>query len=70
MILLTLILSGINIEDLYTKANHDISELTKWLSANKLTLNAKKTKYTIFGHHVNNNNKKTENKQSRNRTNH
>ena len=62
----TLILSGINIEDLYTKANHDlytkanhdISELTKWLSANKLTLNAKKTKYTIFGHQVNNNNQK------------
>ena len=34
-----------NLEELFLQANHNIDQMFNWLCANKLSLNAKKTKY-------------------------
>ena len=44
----TLQLSGSNLNDLYAKANIELSKAQKWFEANRLTLNVKKTKYILF----------------------
>ena len=44
----TLQISGPNLIELYTKANHELEKVSEWFKANKLTLNAKKTKYICF----------------------
>ena len=41
--------SGKNIEDIQGKLNSDLERISAWLYANKLTLNAKKTKTMLFG---------------------
>jgi hypothetical protein len=38
-----------NLRELELETNHDLKRLSKWLIANKLTLNAKKTNDIIFG---------------------
>ena len=37
-----------NITDIYFKLNTDLTDLSEWLKANKLTLNISKTNYVIF----------------------
>ena len=44
----TLITSHANLLDLYTIANRNINELYMWFCANKLSLNADKTKYRVL----------------------
>ena len=44
----TLITSHANLLDLYTIANRNINELFMWFCANKLSLNAGKTKYIVL----------------------
>ena len=41
-------LSGKNIEDIQEKLNSDLERISAWLYANKLTLNANKTKTMLF----------------------
>ena len=41
-------LSGKNLKDLETTMNKELSSLTEWLAANKLSLNISKTHYMIF----------------------
>ena len=41
-------LSHFNIETLYRTVNNEIAKLSDWFAANKLSLNIKKTKYTLF----------------------
>ena len=41
--------SGKNIEDIQGKLNSDLERISAWLYANKLTLNANKTKTMLFG---------------------
>jgi len=38
-----------NLADLYNKANVSLSELSKWFTANRLSLNIDKTCYSVFG---------------------
>ena len=40
--------SGVNLEDLFEKANFELEKASIWFEANKLTLNVKKTKFMIF----------------------
>ena len=40
--------SGSNMEQLFDKANTELKKAADWFSANKLTLNIKKTKYILF----------------------
>ena len=44
----TLQLSSENLKQLYKKANIELAKISDWFKANKLTLNAKKTKYICF----------------------
>ena len=37
-----------NINTLYARAQNELINISKWLSANKLTLNINKTKYVMF----------------------
>ena len=37
-----------NIKQLFTKMNNVLSNFNKWFKANKLSLNAGKTKFTLF----------------------
>ena len=37
-----------NINTLYARAQNELINIAKWLSANKLTLNINKTKYIMF----------------------
>ena len=46
----TVYLSSSSKTELFTKANSNMSSLFTWFSANKLFLNARKTKYMIFSH--------------------
>ena len=48
----TLYLSGTNIEILISSMNKDLTTLSDWFRANKLTLNIKKTSYIIFSNKV------------------
>jgi len=43
-------LSNKNLDALQTNANYEISKLTSWFRANKLSLNLPKTHFMIFGH--------------------
>ncbi len=45
----TLHVTAANLRDLYDKMNHDLENLNDWFKANKLSLNASKTKYMLFG---------------------
>ena len=47
----TLFLSNSDIGSLYEEANKEINSLYMWFCANKLSLNAKKTKYIILKPH-------------------
>ena len=47
----SLTLSAYDPATLEEKFNKDLDEVQKWLKSNKLTLNAKKTKYMIIGSH-------------------
>ena len=40
--------SGVNLDRIFQQANDDLEKSSVWFQANKLTLNAKKTKYMIF----------------------
>lgn len=40
--------SSSNIENLFHKVNRELIKISDWFKANKLSLNAKKTKYTLF----------------------
>ena len=44
----TLYMSDTNINSLYKQANSELNDLYKWFCANKLSLNASKTKYIII----------------------
>ena len=44
----SLLLNNPDIEQLYIIANIEVNQLYKWFCANKLSLNANKTKYSIF----------------------
>ena len=44
----SLLLNNPDIEQLYIIANIELNQLYKWFCANKLSLNANKTKYIIF----------------------
>ena len=44
----TLQLSSKSLHDLYDLANFELSKIEDWCKANKLTLNASKTKYILF----------------------
>ena len=44
----TLQLSGSNVVELFEKANNELAKAATWFSANKLTLNVKKTKFILF----------------------
>jgi len=44
----TVSLSSDNISSLYQNMNHELKNLNTWFEANRLCLNAKKTKYIIF----------------------
>ena len=50
----TAYLSHNNIDDLYRITNSELTKMNDWLSANKLQLNTKKTKYILFGPKGNN----------------
>ena len=41
-------ISGTNMEQLFHNANTELKKAAEWFSANKLTLNIKKTKYILF----------------------
>ena len=38
-----------NIQNINTVLNEDLARVEKWLTANKLTLNASKTEFTLIG---------------------
>ena len=44
----TLQLSSKSLQDLYDLENFELSKIEDWFKANKLTLNASKTKYILF----------------------
>ena len=44
----SLFISKSNIDDLFASANEEINNLYEWFCANKLSLNAKKTKYIVI----------------------
>ena len=44
----TLQLSSKSLHELYDLANFELSKIEDWFKANKLTLNASKTKYILF----------------------
>ena len=44
----TLQFSSINLQHLYSLANVELAKIAEWFKANKLTLNASKTKYILF----------------------
>ena len=44
----TLQLSSKSLQDLYDLENYELSKIEDWFKANKLTLNASKTKYILF----------------------
>ena len=44
----TLQMSSSNIKQLYTRANTELIRISDWFKANKLTLNAGKTKHILF----------------------
>ena len=44
----TLQLSSKSLHDLFDLANFELSKIEDWFKANKLTLNASKTKYILF----------------------
>ena len=44
----TVIKSGTDIKDLYRDMNYELENLEQWCKVNKLSLNAKKTKYILF----------------------
>ena len=44
----TLCVSSPNLDDLYDAINNDINKMHTWLCANRLSLNAKKTKYIVI----------------------
>ena len=48
--------SSNNVQHLYNTMNHELRSLNTWFRSNKLSLNAKKTKYIIFGTQINRNN--------------
>ena len=56
----TMFTTGINLPNLYEKANTDLQHIYEWLCANRLSLNVNKTKYMIFGggNNLDNNNLK------------
>ena len=41
-------ISGANTSDLFMRANEELSKAEQWFSANKLTLNTKKTRFMLF----------------------
>ena len=41
--------NGLSSVDIESKLNHDLEKIHRWLTANKLTLNSKKTEYMIIG---------------------
>ena len=41
-------LSGANTSDIFARANIELGKAEQWFSANKLTLNAKKTRFMVF----------------------
>ncbi len=41
--------SGCNLSSIKSNLNHDLSNLNKWLTSNKLTLNATKTEFMLIG---------------------
>ena len=43
-----LLLSDINVDDLFTYMNYELNEISLWFEANKLSLNLTKTKYSLF----------------------
>ena len=43
-----LILHGENLEDLFTVANQELTNIHSWMLVNKLSLNANKTKFVLF----------------------
>ena len=47
----SLTLSSSDPVDLQSKLNHDLAQIQTWLQANKLSLNVKKTKFSIIGSH-------------------
>ena len=47
----SLTLSSSDPLDLQSKLNHDLAQIQTWLQANKLSLNVKKTKFSIIGSH-------------------
>ena len=52
----TLTASGESVLDAEVAINHDLANIKKWLSANKLSLNLVKTEYLLIGsrHNINN----------------
>lgn len=42
------VFSGVDLQELQVAANSWLEELHKWLHLNQLSLNAKKTKFTVF----------------------
>ena len=44
----TFTISGVNISNLFQKANIELEKTSKWFQSNKLTLNVKKTKCMLF----------------------
>ena len=40
--------SSNSVTDLYTVVNRELKEISEWFKSNKLSLNVKKTKYTLF----------------------
>ena len=46
-----LIITGDNIKELEEKAQIELANVSEWFVANKLTINATKTKYTAFHSH-------------------
>ena len=41
-------ISGINSKEIFNKANLELTNIHKWMTANKLTINKTKTKYILF----------------------
>ena len=45
---LTFFIKEKNVNTLYARAQNELINITKWLAANKLTLNSNETKYIMF----------------------
>ena len=45
---INLFLSGSNISEIERKLNNELSLLTEWFNANRLSLNIKRTSYIVF----------------------